>query len=192
MNSQKDHFPSDERTLVTSAQGGDRAALREIYDRHRDSVHRVIFYWLNEPLLVEDMLQTVFLKIYRALPRFRFEAALSTWIYRIALNECLNHNQRRRMDQVPLDAILGGGEELDSTESIDDQHARREVSRILQQAVMDLPPRLRAVVVLKYVEGLSYDEIARVLECAPGTVASRLSRALSRMEEQLRPLKNLL
>ncbi|HEY7545686.1 MAG TPA: sigma-70 family RNA polymerase sigma factor, partial [Blastocatellia bacterium] len=101
-------------------------------------------------------------------------------------------NQRRRVDQVPLDAILGSGEEIDTSEPIDDQHARKEVSRILQQAVQDLPPRLRAVVVLKYVEGLSYDEIAQVLECAPGTVASRLSRALSQMEERLRPLKKLL
>jgi RNA polymerase sigma-70 factor (ECF subfamily) len=166
--------------------------LREIYDRHRDRVHRVVFYSLDEPLLVEDMVQTVFLNIYRALPRFRFQSALSTWIYRIALNECLDHNQRRRVDQVPLDAILGSGEEIDRSEPIDDQHARKEVSRILQQAVQDLPPRLRAVVVLKYVEGLSYDEIAQVLECAPGTVASRLSRALSQMEERLRPLKKLL
>ncbi len=192
MKSQKDHSLSDERALVLLAQIGDRAALREIYDRHRDRVHRVVFYSLDEPLLVEDVLQTIFLKIYRALPHFRFEALLSTWIYRIALNECLNHNQRRRPDQVPLDAILGSGEEIDPAEAVDDQHARREVSRILQQAVLDLPPRLRSVVVLKYVEGLSYDEIARVLECAPGTVASRLSRALIQMEERLRPLRGLL
>ena len=192
MKSQKDYPMFDERALILAAQRGDRAALREIYDRHRDRLHRVVFYSLDEPLLVEDMVQTVFLKIYRALPRFRFQSALSTWIYRIALNECLDHNQRRRVEQVPLDAILGSGEEIDPSESIDDQHARKEVSRILQQAVLDLPPRLRAVVVLKYVEGLSYDEIAQVLECAPGTVASRLSRALSQMEERLRPLKKLL
>lgn len=192
MKSQKDYSGSDERALVLLAQRGDRAALREIYERHRDRVHRVVFYSLNEQLLVEDMLQTVFLKIYRALPSFRFEAALSTWIYRIALNECLNHNQRQRPKQVPLDAILGSGEEIDPTEPIDDQHARREMSKILQQAVLDLPPRLRSVVVLKYVEGLSYNEIARALECAPGTVASRLSRALIQMEERLRPVKGLL
>ncbi|MEW6206993.1 MAG: sigma-70 family RNA polymerase sigma factor [Acidobacteriota bacterium] len=192
MKSQKDYPQLDERALILLAQRGDRAAQREIYDRHRDRLHRLVFYSIDDPLAAEDMLQTVFLKIYRALPHFRFESSLSTWTYRIALNECLNHNQRRRADQVPLDAILGSGEEIDPAESVDDQHARREMSRILQQTVRDLPPRLRAVVVLKYVEGLSYDEIAQVTGCAPGTVASRLSRALTRMEERLRPIKKLL
>jgi RNA polymerase sigma-70 factor (ECF subfamily) len=192
MKSQKDYEDLDERAIVLLAQGGERAAQREIYDRYRERLHRVVFYTLDEPLLIEDLLQTIFLKIYRALPQFRFQSSLSTWMYRIAINECLNHNQRRRLDQVPLDAILGSGEEIASEETIDDQHARKEMSRILRQTVMDLPPPLRAVVALRYVEGLSYDEIARALECAPGTVASRLNRALTLMEERLRPIKGLL
>lgn len=183
---------SEDRELVARAQRGDRAAFREIYERYRDSVYRLVFYSLNERMLVEDTLQTVFLKIHRGLPTFRFEASLATWIYRIALNECLNQNRRHNPDHVPIESILGSGEEIGSEDPPDHQHARSELQRIVQQTVMDLPLKLRSVVVLKYIEGLSYDEIAAVLGCAPGTVASRLSRALARMESRLQPLRGLL
>lgn len=183
---------SDERELVAGVRGGDRAAFREIYERYRDRVYRLIFYSLNERLLAEDILQTVFLKIYRSLPGFRFESSLSTWIYRIALNECMNQNRRRNPEHVPIESILGSGEDIDTALAPDDQHARNELQRIVQQTVFDLPPKLRSVVVLKYLEELSYDQIAEVLECAPGTVASRLNRALAEMESRLQPLRRLL
>lgn len=190
--SQSHKMESDERELVAGVRGGDRAAFREIYERYRDRVYRLIFYSLNERLLAEDILQTVFLKIYRSLPGFRFESSLSTWIYRIALNECMNQNRRRNPEHVPIESILGSGEDIDTALAPDDQHARNELQRIVQQTVFDLPPKLRSVVVLKYLEELSYDQIAEVLECAPGTVASRLNRALAEMESRLQPLRRLL
>lgn len=183
---------SDERGLVDAARREDRGAFKALYERYRDRVYNLAFYWVGEALWAEDVLQIVFMKIHRGLPGFRHDAALSTWIYRIAVNECQNQLQRRGAKHVPIDAILGSDEEFDTAELPDAEQLERERRQILRDAVMDLAPKLRAVVVLKYVEDLSYDEIARVLECAPGTVASRLNRALAELERRLHPLRRIL
>lgn len=182
----------EEQELVKAAQRNDRNAFKALYERHRDRVYNLAFYSLGEALWAEDVVQTVFLKVYRGLPGFRREAGFATWIYRITLNECQNQLRRRSAQYVPIEAILGSDEELDANELPDSEHLGRERRRIIQDAVMELSPKLRAVVTLKYVEGLSYDEIARVLECAPGTVASRLNRALVELEARLHPLRRVL
>jgi len=192
MNVREKQPDSEERELVDAVRREDRGAFRALYERYRDRVYNLAFYSLGEELWAEDVLQIVFLKIYRGLPAFRYEASLSTWIYRIAVNECQNQLQRRGAKHVPLDAILGSDEEFDTAQLPDTEHLERERRQILRDAVMDLSPKLRGVVVLKYVEGLSYDEIARVLECAPGTVASRLNRALAELETRLHPLRRIL
>jgi RNA polymerase sigma-70 factor (ECF subfamily) len=192
MKSQEPHSDIEERELIIAAQQGDRAAFKEIYDRFRDRVYNLAFYSLGESLAAEDVLQIVFMKIHRGLPDFRFESQLSTWIYRIALNQCLNENRRRGAQHVPLESLLGSGEEIDVSSLPDDKQAHNERREIIRQAVMELSPKLRSVIALKYLEGLSYDEMAQVLECSPGTVASRLNRALAQMEARLRPLRRLL
>ena len=183
---------SQERELIVRAQRGDRAAFKTIYDRYRDRIYNFIFYSMGDELSSEDVLQIVFIKIYRGLPNFRFEASLATWIYRITLNECLNQQQRRSAQYVPFEALFGSDEEFDTAALPDLQHADKERREIIHQAMMELTPKLRAVVALKYLEGLSYEEIAEALECAPGTVASRLNRALEQLEARLRPLRRLL
>jgi RNA polymerase sigma-70 factor (ECF subfamily) len=181
-----------ERELIMRAQRGDRAAFKALYESYRDRVYNIIFYSMGDELASEDILQIVFIKIYRGLPGFRFEASLATWIYRITLNECLNQQQRRGAQYVPFEAILGSDDEFDSAAPPDIEHADKERREIIQRALMELPPKLRDVIALKYLEGLSYEEIAAVLGCAPGTVASRLSRALEKLETRLRPLRRLL
>lgn len=182
----------EERATIIAAQQGDRDAFKELYDRYRDRVYNVIFYSMGDELKAEDVLQIVFVKIFRGLPKFRFESRLATWIYRIALNECLNQQRAPGAQHIPFEALLGSDEELDAGAAADLQHAQEERRQIIHRAVMDLSPKLRAVVALKYLEGLSYDEIASVLECSPGTVASRLNRALGELELRLRPLRRLL
>jgi|SRR5215216_554875 len=183
---------SQERELIMHAQRGDRAAFKAIYDRYRDRIYNLIFYSIGDELSSEDVLQIVFIKIYRGLPNFRFEASFATWIYRITLNECLNQQQRRGAQYVPFESLFGSAEEFDTSAPPDLQHADKERREIIHQAMMELSPKLRAVVALKYLEGLSYEEIAEALECAPGTVASRLNRALEQLETRLRPLRRLL
>ena len=182
----------DERALMLAAQRGDRNAFKSLYERYRDRLNNLIFYSLGDSLWAEDVLQIVFIKIYKGLPGFRFEASPATWMYRIALNECLNQQQRRGAAHVPFEEILGSDDEYDSAALPDLAHADRERREIIRQAVMELSPKLRAVVVLKYIEGLSYDEMAQVLDCSQGTVASRLNRALRQLESRLRPFKRIL
>ena len=182
----------EERRTVLAAQQGDREAFASLYERYRDRVYNLIFYSIGDELRAEDVLQIVFVKIYRGLPSFRFEASLATWIYRIVLNECLNQQRGRAVLQIPFEALLGSDEELDSAGAADLRHAQAERREIIHRAVMELSPKLRAVVALKYLEGLSYEEIAAVLEISPGTVASRLNRALGELEARLRPLRRLL
>jgi len=182
----------EERSTIVAAQQGDREAFRALYERYRDGVYNIIFYSMGDELRAEDVLQIVFVKIYRGLPSFRFEASLSTWIYRIALNECLNQQRRSGALHIPFEALLGSDEEFDSGAAADRKHAEGERREIVHRAVMELPPKLRAVVVLKYLDGLSYEEIAAVLECSIGTVGSRLNRALSQLEARLSPLRRLL
>ena len=182
----------EERATIVAVQQGDSDAFKALYERYRDRVYNIIFYSIGDELRAEDVLQIVFVKIYRGLPNFRFEASLATWIHRIAVNECLNQQRGRGAQHIPFEALLGSDEELDTGAAPDLQHAEGERREIVHRAVMELTPKLRAVVALKYLEGLSYEEIASVLECSPGTVASRLNRALSELEARLRPLMRLL
>jgi len=183
---------SDERDTIAAAQRGDRAAFKSLYDRYRDRVYNLIFYSMGDELGAEDVLQIVFVKVYRGLPRFRFEASFATWIYRITINECLNQQRGRGAQHIPFEALLGSDEELNLGAAADLQHAEGERREIIHRAIMELSPKLRAVVALKYLEGFTYQEIASVLECSAGTVASRLNRALGELEARLRPLRRLL
>ena len=175
----------EERATIIAVQQGDREAFKALYERYRDRVYNIIFYSMGDELRAEDVLQIVFLKIYRGLANFRFEASLATWIYRITLNECFNQQRGRGVQYIPFEALLGSDEELDTGAAADLQHAEGERREIVHRAVMELSPKLRAVVALKYLDGLSYEEIASVLECSPGTVASRLHRARAMLKMKL-------
>lgn len=186
------HSEVEERGLVDAVQAGDRAAFKAIYDEYQERIYNLIYYAIGDRAAAQDVLQIVFLKVYRGLVGFRFESRLSTWIYRIAINECQNQNRRHGYEHVPFEAVLGTGDELDGTAPPDELHLTEERREIIGDALLTLGPNLRTAVVLRYLDGLSYQEIAAVLDCSPGTVASRLSRALTQLEERLRPLRRLL
>ncbi len=181
-----------ERDLVLAAQRGDSRAIQELYDSYRERIRALVLYSVGDSLQAQDVLQTIFFKVFRGLQSFRFQSSLFTWIYRIAHNECQNHLRRRSAPQVPLEAIMGSRDEIDPKPASTGPNARLERDLIIQQAVMQLPFKMREVVVLKYLEGLSYEEMSRVLGCAPGTIASRLNRALSELGERLQPFRRLL
>ena len=182
----------EDRELVLAARRGERDAFRQLFERYRNRVYNVAYYSLGEPLWAEDVLQIVFLKIFRGLQNFRFESEVGTWIYRITLNECRNQLRRGKSNYVPVEAIMGLANEADSQPLPDVEQMERERRHIVQEAVLNMPVQFRTVLILKYVEDLSYDEIARITDCAPGTVASRLNRALAELERRLRPLRRIL
>jgi len=178
-----------ERSLALAAQGGDAEAFRELYESYRKRIWTLVVYWIGDTHQAQDVLQTVFMKVFRGLPGFRFQSSLFTWIYRIARNECRNYLRRRAAPPLSLEAILGSRDEIDASPIPNGLEPRKV---ILRNAVRQLPFKMREVVVLKYLNGLSYEEMGRVLECAPGTVASRLNRALAELEELLRPFRGFL
>ncbi len=181
--------PEVERGIVLAVQRGDDEAFRELYEAYRDPIWTLVVSLVGDSLQAQDICQNVFFKAFRGLGGFRFESCLFTWIYRIALNECRNHLRRRHVFLVPLEAIIGSHDEIDAASASDWSNARRAA---LRAAVMQLPFKMREVVVLKYLEDMSYREMSRVLGCPAGTVASRLNRALAELEERLRPLRGFL
>ena len=176
--------PADRETaLVLAARRGDEDACREIYRTYHRSVRNVIVSLVGDMPQAQDILQNVFFKAFRGLAGFRFRSALSTWLYRIARNECRNHLRRHDPAMVPLDTILGSRYEADAARPADGAPAPAEA---LRAAVRELPFKMREVIVLRYQEDLSYGEMSRVLGCPAGTVASRLNRALIQLEGRLR------
>lgn len=178
----------DELDLIRAAQQGDTSAFKQLYEQYYDRVYGLIYYSLIDGHQAEDALQTVFVKVFQALPFFRLESSLLTWIFRVALNECKNRNRRRKIF-IPLSWISDAVNHPDPRPTPDAVHASRELGLHVRQAVMNLKPEYRTVVVLKYLEELSYEEISSLLRCSPGTVGSRLNRALHILGEQLRPFR---
>jgi RNA polymerase sigma-70 factor (ECF subfamily) len=173
----------DERAMILAARRGDEEAFRDLYEAYREPVWRLANGLIGDPVQAQDVLQNVFLKAFRGLPGFRFQSCLFTWIYRIARNECLNHIRKRDASLIPLQVIVGSRDEIDGNLVSEAQRARGDE---LRDAVGRLPFKMREVIVLRYMQDLSYHEMSRVLGCPPGTVASRLARALAELETRLR------
>lgn len=174
----------DERALVIQAQQGDTSAFRQLYEHYKDRIYSLIYYSLKDPHAAEDVLQTVFVKVFQALPLFRLESGFLTWVYRVALNECKNRKRRRRIF-VPIGEVEEVWNRHDPGVLPDVQHASEQMQQKVRLAVLNLKPKLRTVIALRYIEDLSYEEIAAILGSSPGTVASRLHRALAALEAKL-------
>ena len=160
--------------------------LRDLYERYAGRMYTLAHYTLGSHAAAEDAVQTVFLKASQSLPKFRGQAAPGTWLWRIAVNHCNDELRRRkRTEEVPLDAILGWA---DGAATPEQKHGVKEIDRIVARALLELSPKLRTVVALRYVDEMPYDEIAEILGCSIGTVSSRLARALATLEKILRPV----
>jgi len=162
--------------------------LRELYDKYAPRIRTLARYTLGSRAAADDVVQTVFLKASQSLATFRGQAAPGTWLWRIAVNQCNDELRRRKRTdrvEVPLDAILGWADDAATPEQ---RHGVKEIDEIVARALLELSPKLRTVVVLRYVDEMPYDEIAAILGCSIGTVSSRLARALTKLEQTLRPI----
>ena len=179
---------STESRTIAACQQGDREALRVLFEEYKDRVYSIALYSLSgDETAAGDATQQVFLKLMTRIGQFRGDAEFATWLYRLVVNTCHDeHRKQRRF--VPLaDSFLqtsAGGESPRAS------YARKELAGRVQTAVAELKPKLRWPILLKYVEGLSYEEIAQVLNCSKGTVASRLNRAHKALGRRLSHLKN--
>ena len=184
----------DDAVWVAKARRGDADAFGELVTRHRRRAYQVAMGMLGHPETAMDLTQEAFLRAYQSLDRFRGEAAFFTWLRRIVTNVCLDHLRKaeHRTPTTSYDEALGGDEDPDAVglagtlEAPDTGVRRKELGAAIEAAMKTLTPEQRAAVVLREVEGLSYEEIAKVLECATGTVMSRLHYARKRLQALLR------
>jgi RNA polymerase sigma-70 factor (ECF subfamily) len=169
--------------LLDGCRRGDARAQRALFDRHRDRVYSIALHYLRgDEAAAKDVSQEVFVKLFRAVSTFRAEAKLSTWLYRVVANACTDELRRRRR------LILVG----DVPEAIHPRIEQPDVAAPdirVSAALHKLSPRLRLVVLLRYFDDLSYDEIAESVGVSAGTVASRLNRAHAILARELDPLR---
>ena len=171
-----------ERELVGACQRGERDAFRALFEAYKDRVYSIALRFTGDEAQAMDLAQDTFLKLFSCIRDFRCDSAFSTWVYRLVVNSCLDQ-KRRAWRLIPiadeLFAVLRAPD--DSLDAILASEMRDRV----RAAVEKLTPDLRMVTVLRYTEGLSYDQIAEVLGCSIGTVASRLNRAHKALERRL-------
>ena len=179
--------PPDE-DLVVRAREGDRRAFRLLVERYEDAVAATVVAMLGPTAEVDDVVQEAFIRFYQTLDRFRGEAAVSTYLKRIAINRALDALRRRRRF---LGRFRSRDDETypapDPAVEEDGRIEARERARLVHQALEALPPKHRAVVVLRMIEGYSTEETAEMLGIPYGTVLSRLSRAHAKLKELLQP-----
>jgi len=174
--------------IIEACQQGDRAAFQLLFETYKDKVFSIAVYSSGDRSLADDITQQIFLKLFTAIRQFRGDSEFTTWLYRLVVNACLDERRRRRR-------LLPWGETVEMRKTgerkpQEKQYARREVSEAVQAAIAELKPKFRLPILLKYIEGLSYEEIASVMGCSKGTVASRLNRGHSQLAKRLSHLNN--
>ena len=161
--------------VIEACKQGDRDAFRRLFERHKDRVYSVALYFFGgDEALAADVTQQVFLKLFTRIKQFQGESEFTTWLYRLTTNACVDEARRRRRWLPFGDAT--GMKEPRVKKTQEQTLASREVADSVKRAVATLRPKLRVVLLLKYFEELSYEEIAAVVGCSKGTVASRLNR----------------
>ena len=170
--------------------------FRKLCEKHRDRVYTFAWYFLGNREDAEDACQEVFISIRRALPKFRGESRLSTWVYRVAVNHALNRlktlrrrgeNEVLRDDGVEESADPGPHMPGSGERSPEHLAENPQLLRIVERKMEKLDPELRVILVLRDIQGMAYEEMSRVLDVPEGTIKSRLHRARNELKKQLAP-----
>ncbi len=183
---------SDHR-LISGLQAGDEAAYEQLIERFQTPIYNLAYRLLNDPADASDVLQEVFLKVFRNVENFRGESSLRTWMYRIAVNEANNRRRwlfRHRRGETGMDDLFEDSESrekplMDAGETPFDFTMNREAQLLLEEGLAAINPVFRAALVLREIEDLSYEEIAGVLEVSIGTVKSRIVRGREALRRYL-------
>jgi len=182
---------SSDKKLVKRVQRGDKGAFDLLVLKYQHKIVNLVMRYVRDPELALDITQEAFIKAYRALPRFRGDSAFYTWMYRIAVNTAKNHlaAQRRRPINVELDLqdpeqydLHAKLKETDTPEAIT---LSNELKATVERAIAALPEDLRTAIILRELEGMSYEEIAQTMECPVGTVRSRIFRARDAISKKI-------
>lgn len=181
--------------LVARVQRGDKQAFDLLVLKYQRKIMRLLSRMIRDSSEVEDVTQEAFIKAYRALPQFRGDSAFYTWLYRIAINTARNWlAQNGRRPSTSFSKENEEGETFDATDNLTDssnpeaEMASRQIADTVNKAINDLPEELRNAIVLRELEGMSYEDIAESMNCPIGTVRSRIFRARESIAQRLRPL----
>lgn len=189
--------PDPDRDLVHALQSGEpdaqHEALGALYDRHQRRVLNVALRVLGDFGAAQDVAQDVFINLPRSVRTFRRDASFVSWIYRITVNRAIDYRRRMarrpaaKMGDMPVGLETSGLPGRMGAVQPDVPLTRSEAAQRVQLALMHLSPKLRAIAVLRYVEGLSYEQLSEALDCSIGTVKSRLNRAHTALQRELGP-----
>ncbi len=173
--------------VIAACQQGDREAFRLLFETYQDRVYSIALHYSGNEATAQDIAQQVFLKLMTNIRQFKFQAEFTTWLYRLVANTCYDE-QRRWRRWIPL-GEAAEVQNMRAAENTEKNFSRLELSATVGQAISSLKPKLRLPILLKYIEGLSYEEIALVLGCSTGTVASRLNRGHRALAQKLEHLR---
>ncbi len=183
-----------DQQLVERAQKGDNRAFDLLVNKYQHKILGLISRYVHDHAEVQDVAQEAFIKAYRALPNFRAESAFYTWMYRIAINTAKNHLVSRGRRPPGTDLDIGDAEVLDQSGRLADVEtpeaamARDELEKVVFDAIEKLPEDLRTAITLREFDGLSYEDIAEVMQCPVGTVRSRIFRARESVDKAIQGL----
>jgi len=184
-----------DRALVARAQRGDKRAFELLVEKYQRKLARLLSRLIRDPAEVEDVTQEAFIKAYRALPAFRGDSAFYTWLYRIGINTAKNYliaagRRAPTSTEVGAEEAEGfeEGEQLRDINTPESVLLSREIAATVNATIEELPEELRTAIQLRELDGMSYEDIARMMDCPIGTVRSRIFRAREAIAERLRPL----
>src|ERR1700689_4145909 len=171
------------KELIDGCWRGEPDAFRALFETHKDLVYWIALRYSGDPAIAQDIAQDTFLKLFSTIGSFRGDSNFESWLYRTVVNRCFDQKRRTRRLTPLLDEVLTALRTPDL--SVLDEVLRAEMSTHVRSVADSLAPDQRMVIVLRYTQGLSYDEIAAILGCASGTIASRLNRAHKVLQRRL-------
>ena len=184
-----------DQQLVERAQRGDKKAFELLVSKYQRKLARLLSRFIRDAAEVEDVTQEAFIKAYRALPTFRGDSAFYTWLYRIGINTAKNYlvaMGRRAPTTTEIDSEeaegFEDGDQLRDLNTPENELATRQIAETVNQTLSELPEELRTAITLREIEGLSYEDIANIMNCPIGTVRSRIFRAREAIAAKLRPM----
>jgi len=178
--------------LIKRAIDGDESAYKQLLENYRGAIYNLIYRMVHNREETEDLVQEAFMKAFKALPTFNEEYAFSTWLYKIAVNNCIDHMRKKRLKTFSLNKPLQSKDgELDrefpdTSMSPDKDILSDEKSRLIEAAIQELPENYKTAIILRHAEEKSYEEIAQILDIPLGTVKARIFRAREMLKKKLK------
>jgi len=178
--------------LISRALSGDQQAYCDILKRYRGPLHNLLYRMVRDKMETEDLVQEAFIKAFNSLDTFNDDYAFSTWLYRIAINNCIDHFRKRKLKTFSLDKPIDSKngeikrEFPDATYQPDTALLSKEKNQFIEEAIQNLPEKYRISIVLRHNEDKSYEEISEILKIPLGTVKARIFRAREMLKKQLK------